>query len=169
MCRDACGVWLYSPKGTIYRGRTGSIVTECEVGQGDREAGRAVMHLVPTTGWWFAVWLADGETSFIAIDICTPPVLIDDEWRYTDLELDPVAYADGRFELQDREEFVAACGAGVITPAEAAEARAAADVLEGYLKGGVEPFGTVGWERLRRALASGLPPITILNDEPTNQ
>jgi Protein of unknown function (DUF402) len=120
---DSFGVWLYSPKGTIYRGRAGSIITECEVGQGHRAEGRPVLHLVSRAAWWIAAWCFDGDRPVISVDICTPATLIDGEWHYVDLELDPHVFGDGRVEVLDEEEFRAACEAGLITPTEAIEAR----------------------------------------------
>jgi protein associated with RNAse G/E len=164
---DSFGVWLYSPKGTIYRGRTGSIVTECEVGQGHRAEGRPVLHLVSRAAWWIAAWCFDGDRPVISVDICTPATLIDGEWHYVDLELDPHVFGDGRVEVLDEEEFRAACEAGLITPTEAIEARKSARQLEQNLRDRVEPFGHIGWQRFHDAAALRLPPITVLDDEPT--
>jgi protein associated with RNAse G/E len=164
---DSFGVWLYSPKGTIYRGRTGSIITECEVGQGHRAAGRPVLHLIPRAAWWMAAWCFDGDEPVIGADICTPPSLIEGEWRYVDLELDPHVFGDGRVEVLDEDEFRAACDAGVIVPTEAVEARKAAQELARHLRDRVEPFGAIGWGRFHDALALTLPPITVLRGEAT--
>ena len=95
MDRDCYGLWLFSPRGTIFRGQFGSTIGECEVGQGDREAGLDVMHLIPNSAWWTAAWCR-GHGIPISVDICTPPKRVDGEWSYFDLELDPVAFADGR-------------------------------------------------------------------------
>ena len=98
---DAHGLWLYCPVGTIYRGENihGEVIWRGEVGQGNRDVGLAVVHLIPRTAWWIASWVAEGAKSLIAVDICTPPVLIDGEWRYVDLDLDPHAHHDGRVEI----------------------------------------------------------------------
>ena len=163
---DTFGLWLYSPRGCLYRGRTGVTLHECEVGQGNRATGLPVMHLIPRVGWWFAAWYRNGDAPIIGIDICTPPTLIDDEWHYTDLELDPHAFDDGRVEIHDEDEFLAACKAGFISFTEAKEARQAADEVAQGLRDKREPFGCVGWDRLDLAVALRLPPITTLS-EPT--
>ena len=160
MSNDRHGLWLYSPRGTIYRGQVGSNVSECEVGQGNREAGLPVMHLIPNAAWWMAEWCSD--EALISVDICTPPTLIDGEWSYTDLELDPLAFSDGRVEIHDEDEFVAACEAGLISRDEAIKARAAAAEVERYLRHRTEPFGRLGWDKLDEALRLSLPPIRVL-------
>lgn len=53
--------------------------------------------------------------------------------------------------MDDEDEFVAACAAGVITSREATAARAAAAEVEGWLASLVEPFGQVGWKKLHDA------------------
>jgi hypothetical protein len=167
MSNDHHGQWLYSPKGTIHRFQVGSkIVRECEVGQGDAEAGHPVMHLVPHGAWWFAAWSWVGEIG-ISVDICTPPTLIDDEWSYIDLELDPFAFFDGHVEIDDEDEFVAACEEGLISHNEAVEARATATEVEQYLRDHTEPFGLIGWNKLDEAISLSLPPIRELRHVPT--
>ena len=163
MGNDRHGLWLYSPKGTIYRSQVGlNVVGECEVGQGIGEAGLPVMHLIPNAAWWTAAWCSDGENPQISVDICTPPTPIDGEWSYIDLELDPVAYSDGRVEIDDEDEFVDACEAGLITRDEAINARSAAAEVERCLRHRIEPFGHLGWDKLDEALSLSLPPIRAL-------
>jgi len=127
------------------------------------------VHLIPRVGWWIAAWYRIGDEAIIGIDICTPPTLIDDEWHYTDLELDPHAFGDSRVEIDDEDEFLAECEAGFISSTEAVEARRAADELTQGLRDKREPFGRVGWDRLDQALALGLPPITTLIDTPSHR
>jgi len=163
LATDRFGTWLFSPKGTIYRGQVGSEITECEVGQGTAEAGRPVIHLIPEGEWWVAHWCE----LFIAVDVCVPSELTDGEWRFTDLELDVLAIPDGRVEVHDEDEFEGACEAGLITPEEASSARAAAVDVEACLRNRNEPFGRVGWSRLEDAVNLGLPPIRELTHIPT--
>ncbi len=165
ICSDRHGLWLYSPKGTIFRGQLGSNIGECEVGQGDREGGLPVMHLIPNPGRWIAAW----DSEHIGVDICTPPTLIDGEWNYTDLELDLFAFPDGRVGIDDEDEFVAACEAGLISRSEAIKARAAATEVERCLHRRTEPFGRVGWDKLNQALGLSLPPIRVLRHVSTAQ
>jgi hypothetical protein len=162
---DCHGLWLFSPKGTIFRGQSGTNIGECEVGQGDSEEGLPVMHLIPDRAWWIAAWFAEK----ISVDICTPPTLIDGEWCYTDLELDPLAFSDGRVVIEDEDEFAAACEAGLISIGEAAKGRAAATEMKRCLRHRTEPFGRLGWDRLDEALRMSLPPIRSLRHVATAQ
>ena len=157
--RDGFGLWLFTPPGSLFRAEVGGTVAECEVGQGTRPAGLAVLHLIPLFGWWMAQWTAEGVGVFVSVEVCTPPALLGGEWRFVDLELDPYRGPDGRVVVDDEDEFVAACAAGSMTPKEAAAARAAADEVEGWLTGSVEPFGQVGLEKLRDAAQRGLAPL----------
>ena len=155
---DHYGLWLYSPKGTLFRSQKGSVIGECEVGQGNREAGLHVMHLIPNKALWIATWCLD----HIAIDICTPPTLIDDEWHYTDLELDPIAFPKWRIIVEDEDEFTDACTAGLIPPNDATEARSATTKVVEYLRHHIEPYVQVGWNKLEKAIHLSLPPIREL-------
>lgn len=159
---DAHGVWLYTPAGSLFRGSDGTTIGECEVGQGDRDTGLPVVSLVPAEGWWFAIWYGDSDNPWIAVDVCTPAVLIDGEWTHVDLELDPHRSCDGRVWIDDEDEFADACRAGTISPDEQTAARAAADEIEQRLRRLDEPFGTTGWQWLRRGIALPLPPLTKL-------
>ena len=160
--RDGFGLWLFTPPGSLFRSEVGGATTECEVGQGARPAGLAVLHLIPLSGWWLAQWTAEGAGVFVSVEVCTPPTLLDGEWRFEDLELDPYRGSDGRVFVDDEDEFVAACTAGSITPKEEAAARAAADEVAGWLTDSVEPFGQVGQEKLRDAVQRGLAPLRWL-------
>jgi len=164
LAEDTHGLWLYCPAGTIYRGQNtlGEIIWQGEVGQGNRDEGLAVVHLIPHSAWWIASWVAEGANSVIAVDICTPPTLIDGEWRYDDLDLDPHAFGDGRVEIHDQDEFAEACAAGVTSSGEALSARIAADEVARCLLHKIEPFGRVGWDKLDKALRLALPPLIWL-------
>jgi len=159
---DHYGLWLYSPKGTLFRSQKGSVIGECEVGQGNRDTGLHVMHLIPNEYWWIAAWYLD----HITIDICTPPTCIDGEWHYTDLELDPIAFPDGRIIVEDEDEFNDACNKGLIPPNEAIEARTATTTVVKHLCHQTEPFGQVGWHMLNQAISLSLPPIRELKHIP---
>lgn len=159
---DWHGRWLYTPAGSLFRGSDGETTGECEVGQGNREGGLPVVSLVPPVGWWFATWHGASVDPWMAVDICTPATLVDGEYRYVDLELDPHRTADGQVWIDDECEFAAACRAGIIPPDEEAAARTAADEIERRLRLHDEPFGDVGWRWLARGMATQLPPLTEL-------
>lgn len=165
--RDIFGLWLFNPQGSLFRAEVDGVITECEVGQGRRSTGLAVLHLIPSSGWWMAQWTAEGERAFISVEVCTPPVVVGGEWQFVDLELDPYRGPDGCVTVDDEDEFVVACEAGLISPGEAAAARAAAAEVAGWLDGGVEPFGQVGWEKLGDAVDLHLAPLTELPDAAT--
>lgn len=160
MSKDEYGLWLFSPKGTLVRGQNGSEVAECEVGQGNLSEGMPIMHLIPNTGWWIAAW--DPHRKRISIDICTPPTLTNDEWHYIDLELDPRANSDRRVIIEDENEFEDACIAGLIPPNEANQAQTATTEIVEQLRHQTEPFGNLGWNKLKEAMTLSLPPIRAL-------
>ena len=166
--KDRYGLWLFSPKGTIYRGQSGKTIGECEVGQGTLPEGLPVIHLMPEALWWTASWCREHETR-ISVDICTPPVFDDEEWTYTDLELDPLVWADGRITVDDEDEFVESCEAGRISDSEATSARSTTMEVVKCMQDGAEPFGRLGWERLGEALSLSLPPIRTLRHVPAWQ
>lgn len=87
--RDVFGLWLFTPQGSLFRAEVDGAITECEVGQGMRSTGLAVLHLIPLSGWWMAQWTAEGERAFIRVEVCTPPAVVGGEWQFVDLELDP--------------------------------------------------------------------------------
>lgn len=165
---DRFGVWLFSPKGTIFRGQSGETIGECEVGQGSLPEGLPVIHLMPKSLWWAASWCWEHETQ-ISVDICTPSVLSDGEWTYTDLELDPLMWADGRISVDDEDEFATACEAGLISDEEAKIAQSTTVEVVRCMQDGAEPFGHLGWERLGEALSLSLPPIKTLQHVPAWQ
>ena len=162
MNEDIHGVWLFSPKGTLYRGESGTTSVELEVGQGTGVSGVPVMHLIPPANWWVAAWQVGGRGAVISIDISTPAMLIDGEWCYTDLELDACLVSDKTVEILDEDEFAAACDSGLISPREALQASAAIQDIVQCLRKRIEPFGQIGWQGLEAAGALDLPPITML-------
>ena len=160
--KDRHGVWLYTPVGSLFRGSDGETTGECEVGQGNRDGGLPVVSLVPVDGWWFATWYGNNADPWISVDVCTPATLVDGEWTYVDLELDPHRSQDGRVWIDDEDEFLDACNAGTIAPDEQVAARAAADEIERRLRALEEPFANAGWQWLRQGMAMQLLPLTEL-------
>ena len=167
LAEDTYGLWLHSPVGSLYRGEDGRTTELCEVGQGDRDAGRPIVQLIPPAGWWIATWSGGDAELPITVDICTPPALVGPEWTYTDLELDPYLTDAGAVRTDDWDEFLAACESGLIPPAEQVAARKATADIEHLLRQQVEPFGEIGYGRLDAALAMALQPLTDLSSART--
>jgi hypothetical protein len=158
---DEHGTWLFTPQHSRHRDHEGLY---CEVAQTSPGGpGEHALHLVPTDGWWFATWRPSGV---LVADISTPPVLVDNEWTYVDLELDPYRRPDGSVGTQDWDELADAYRDGLIDDAEHAAAVAASRTLEHQFTNAVEPFGTQGWDRLDEAIALGLPALTDFGDRP---
>lgn len=166
--QDDHGSWLFCPKGTVYQGHpTEGPMVEIEVGQGTREEGLSVLHLVAPDRWWIAAWYELDGVRQVAVDVCTPPACDGDEWSYTDLELDLHWASDGKFGVFDEDEFEDAIEAGSITPDEAEHARITArDALE-LLSTRGEPFGLTGWTTFDQSVAACLAPIKVLGPTTT--
>jgi len=161
--RGQLGTWLFTPEGSIVRGRRDGEVGSSYVGVPDKP-GLHVLHLVPTAGWWLGTWANDGVGQRIAIDICTPPVHIDGEWLFDDLELD--LYRRGsRLGVFDEDEFDDGCAAGHICPDEAQACRVAASELHDRLRDGDALFDSVGWDLLQTAIGLSLAPLAIEPNE----
>lgn len=158
---DQYGTWLFTPRGSRYRGESGGAVGYCNVGS-PVGPGIAVMHLVPVTGWWIATfWDQDGGRWSVTVDVCTPARLAAGTWTYTDLELDiHVEARTGEVLVVDEDEFADACEQGHITADEALAARLATDQVVQLIKDEHEPFAGAGDRMLTRALALALPPVT---------
>lgn len=166
LAEDADGVWLHTPAGSLYRGEDGEHVGYCESGMGRDGAGRSTVHLIPSNGWWFATWIDGPDEPAIAIDICTPATRVGSEWTYVDLELDPYKRKDSTVGVDDWDEFVDACAAGVISREEEAAARSATARIEAWLGNRTEPFGSRGDGWLDKTRGLGLAPLTDLDDVP---
>ncbi|CAN5560739.1 hypothetical protein BH10ACT10_BH10ACT10_17350 [soil metagenome] len=159
--QDVYGTWLYTPPGSLYRGQDDEGVGVCDVGQDDTGAGRPVVQLIAPGAWWTPTWYPDTEARVVTVDVCTPPELTDQTWTYIDLELDPWVSNTGAVTTDDWDEFQIACTAGRIDTHEASQAITAVTTLEDLLRGGVEPFGVAGRERLTAAMRLPLPPLLV--------
>lgn len=161
---DEHGRWLFSPKGTIYRGgMPGEPVVEIEVGQGTRNEGLHMLHLVPREPGWIASWYEIDGIGRITIDVGAPIEEIDGELAYVDLELDPFWKIGTEPFIDDEDEFAGVVATGTIDEPLAMHARTTADRLLERLCSQDEPFGSVGWDRFRTAVESGLEPIRTLD------
>lgn len=134
---DSFGTWLYRAR--------------------DRKLDRVGIQLLPAGRWWVAWWWIgwndDPDHRWIAVDICTPPVLDVDGWRYDDLEIDVVAGSGQPVLVLDEDEFEAA-RRDVPYPAHVATAALrACDEVRLMLEQRAEPFGSIGWARLADAMS----------------
>jgi hypothetical protein len=161
IAKDEHGLWMFSPKGTVYQGHhADGEVVEWEVGRPPQEPeGMAELWLLPPNDSWAANWYEYRGVRRIAVDVCKPSELIDSEWRFVDLELDPYWGSDGALGIHDEDEFVAACVAGLMSQDQADLARDTADRLLELLRSGVEPFGVHGWDRFEQGQNLGMPPL----------
>jgi hypothetical protein len=160
---DEHGTWLFTPAHSSHRGNTGDVCEVAETRPGG--PGEDALHLVPLDGWWFATWRPRG---LLVADVSTQPVLIDNEWTYVDLELDPYLRRDGSIGTEDWDELAEARRTGLIDDVEHEAAVAASRTLEHAFTHGVEPFGSCGWDRLTAAIALDLPPLTDFGDQPVS-
>jgi hypothetical protein len=153
---DEHGRWFFTPERSLYRGTAKGRVAYCYAGQPD-EPGSPVIHLVPTTGWWFARWQRD----HVAIDLCTPAQLVDGNvWSYDDLELDLHKFRDGRWGVTDEDEFLEAHFDGHIDADEVRISLATAAGLRARLADGDDLFDDLAWRRLADCVAKPFPPLT---------
>ena len=64
--------------------------------------------------------------------------------------------------IEDEDGSAAACEIGLILCGEATGARTALDEVKRCLRSHTEPFGRVGWDRLKEAVGLPLAPIRFL-------
>jgi len=160
---DQFGHWLFTPRGSIYRGESHGTTGYCNVGS-PTGPGIPVIHVVPPGAWWIATFWAPGEASWIVtFDISTPPHLLDRVWCYDDLELDLLLDGlSGEVRTEDQDEFEDAIRLGLINEDEAAAARAAAEAAVELISDRHGVFVRTGQRLLSNALDLGLEPITQL-------
>ena len=161
VAHDEHGLWLFTPKGSLYRGEKDGQVAYLEVGQGHREAGVDVLHLAPVGEWWFAAWHVVDEPT-VTIDVCMPPLIQGGCLQYVDLEIDLYRKPTGQHGVIDVDEFEDACAAGWISESERAEAEATTTSLSARIEREDYLFDGVGWTIYADACAQRLPPLTTL-------
>jgi predicted RNA-binding protein associated with RNAse of E/G family len=109
--------------------------------------------LVPQLGSWIAFWNRVGEVTTY-IDVTDLPRIVDGTIQAVDLDLDVIAWRDGRVEVVDRDEFeehqeLLGYPADVVVGAEQTAAW-----LETEVRGGRAPFDGVAQDWLDRAVAA---------------
>src|SRR5262245_59662969 len=100
---------------------------------------------------WAVTWWNDAANRYVGVDVCLPPVRTDDGWSYVDLELDVIRHSSGVVEIEDEDEFEAACTVGWIASPDAEVALATATAMADRLRAHEEPWGDEGWQRLDAA------------------
>lgn len=158
---DEHGVWLYTPKGSLVRGKRADMHAESFVGV-PTEPGLDVIHLAPAhKQWWFGSWAVDDIGQRTRIDVCTPAEIDGSQVTYVDLELDLYRRADvvGIF---DEDELDEAFEAGLISGSEREQSLRTAHDLDGHLRSGHDLFDEVVWRRLEGAVERRLPPLTAI-------
>jgi uncharacterized protein DUF402 len=160
---DQFGLWLFTPRGSIYRGESRGTIGYCNVGS-PTGPGIPVIHVVPPAAWWIATFWTPGEASWtVTFDISTPPYLSDRVWSYDDLQLDLLLDGlSGEVQTEDHDEFEEAIRVGLIHEGEAAAARAAAEAAAELISDRDGVFIRTGQRLLSNALGLGFEPITQL-------
>lgn len=144
---DEHGQWLWAPPGTEYR----------RGAEPPKYFTRLAVKLVPSTGWWTAIWNADGDPAFY-VDIVSPP-----KWHghpkeatqvtMIDLDLDVVGHRNGDVTIVDEDEF-AEHQVTLEYPRYLVDgARIAAARVYNEAVTGVEPFGSTAAQWLAQAAA----------------
>ena len=159
---DSWGRWLFTPRGSLFKGETGAHMSYCNVGS-PTGPGVPVIHLIAPDVWWIATFWEPGEAEWaVTFDISTRPTFAAGCWSYIDLELDVlVPPSNGDLVIDDEAEFDAACRAGWIRDDEARFARLAVEQIRTL----VEPesgFVETGLARLAEGHAFGLSPLRHL-------
>lgn len=158
-CADSYGTWLFTPAHSIFVSDDGAgHIGTCEVAQDNQLRGRHSLVLLPATGWFVAHWVLN-DHHLVSFDISTPPTRSGAEWSFEDLELDPFVLQDGTFGVEDEDEFVAACRAGLITHREREESRSAVEFLRQELTGMSSPLMQAGRDPLVDAVQLDLAPL----------
>ena len=137
LVEDAFGVWLYALRGSNW-----------EAPHATGELPFDVLILLSPERCWVALWVDDPADKRLEIDICIAPERDNNGWSYVDLELDPIRHEGGIIEIEDGDEFEAACRNGWISSKDAEMAEATALVMEAALRRRDSPLGEEGWRRL---------------------
>jgi protein associated with RNAse G/E len=131
---DEYGTWLGTPRGTVVHYAYGS-----------RPTGRTradAVRLLPSDGWWMAMFLADPDVRELYCDVISPPVwTAAGEITVIDLDIDVIRYrADKRVVVEDEDEFEEHRATLGYPPEVVAGALAGAASLRAALLRDEEPF-----------------------------
>lgn len=137
---DEDGTWLHGPVGSRWGAPHDSGTLPV-----------AVLLLLALDRPWVAWWVDDPTDRRLEIDVCRPPELFGSEWRYIDLELDPVRHEqDGRIEIEDWDEYEQSLRDGWMSPDDGRQARSTAEDLAWLLRSRNRPCLERGWQLLSR-------------------
>ena len=96
---DEFGVWVATPQGSLVTYHYGSRATSLTRADAVR--------LIPSGGWWQAMFLAEPDRREVYCDVTTPAAWTGAaQLTVIDLDIDVVRYrADRRVEVEDEDEF----------------------------------------------------------------
>ncbi len=152
VANDEFGTWIFTPRNsTIESTKDGKTETKTW-------PENDVLALMPTDDWYMAVWWTGGEHD-ITVDISKPPMFINKEWKWIDLETDLIRTVTGDVLVEDEDEFEEACEAGHISADERDAAIKMTESMESNLRHRIEPFGLVGRQHFDDAVARALPAL----------
>ncbi len=157
---DEFGRWLFVPKGSLWVGTyaDGTTATS-EVGQGSAAEGCGVLFLLNESAMYLPQWWTKGHWPWdFTVDICCEQRLIDGVWEWTDLEVDLFLLNTGVHGVEDFDEFVDACHAGLIDAPTRDAAIDATATVERLIRNRAEPYSQ-GWDVFDRAQRLGLSPV----------
>lgn len=149
VANDEFGTWIFSPKGTSIEWAKGGADEIKKWAESD------ILALMPNDEWFTALWWAGGDTD-ITVDIAKPPMFVNKEWKWVDLEIDLFRATDGEVGIVDQDEFEEACDADHISADERKAALAMTEAIESNLRHRIEPFGLVGRAHFDDAVAQNL-------------
>lgn len=129
--KDACGTWLFTPKGSVAQRGSESPIT----------LATGFVGLVPPNAWWMAEFYWDHPRYQVYVNISTPVDWDGDRLTSIDLDLDVICRLDGAVEILDEDEFLAHSIRYAYPPALIGSARRAAERARESLVRGDEPFG----------------------------
>ncbi|MGI8879316.1 MAG: DUF402 domain-containing protein [Jatrophihabitans sp.] len=137
---DEYGVWLWAPRGTV-NSRPGA----------EFAATDHTVSLVPRTGNHVIAFCGPDTWVPVYVDMTTQPGWDGDVVTMVDLDLDVVRHWDGSIEVLDEDEFAEHQVRYGYPPEIVELARQSCAEVAAALRGGAEPFGSVGEAWLAKA------------------
>ncbi len=133
---DQYGHWLGIVAGSLWHASNGQ--------QGSFE--HSFVKLITHDAYWSACFNLSGK--LIDVDIVMPNMWNDQLVEEIDLEIDLLKLDDGRLEIRDQAEFAAVCQTWPMPPSIVDQVHATTTEIYQQLHDQVEPFKTIGPQRL---------------------